>query len=155
MQPLPLPVDFAEDPVVAFELDRVSLVAAFGAPHHRETDPLQVPGPRAVWAFAFRCGLELLIDAEDSTPPGRDVMVMANSIDPEHIMLHLPKNLGNVWISPQAVVPTTPGPTILWRQDDNGVRQELGRWFSSAAATCALASLERLHHKQTYWLSSS
>ena len=43
----------------------------------------------------------------------------------------------------------------LWRQDDNGNRVRIRAFTGLAKATAALASFERLAHKQTYWIEEA
>jgi hypothetical protein len=42
----------------------------------------------------------------------------------------------------------------VWRQDDNGVREELGTFTAYRKAVAAIAELEARTHKQTYWIEA-
>ena len=43
---------------------------------------------------------------------------------------------------------------VVWRQDDNGNRFEVGRRESRAAAEELAATMEARGHKQTYWVAA-
>ena len=45
-----------------------------------------------------------------------------------------------------------PSRWALWRQDDNGHRERMRTYEVRADAERALARLEALGHKQTYWI---
>ena len=44
---------------------------------------------------------------------------------------------------------------IVWRQDDNGNRFEVGRRESRAEADELAAAMEARGHKQTYWVAEA
>ena len=120
-----LPLDVGEDCLLAFDATRSELTKALGEPHHHERDPMQVPEPRAMWAFAASCGLRLFVDAEDSRVPGTDVMVHASDQDPEHALVHLGLFPHNPLVNPQ-IEPISGPATILWRQDETATGLSLG-----------------------------
>lgn len=41
---------------------------------------------------------------------------------------------------------------VLWRQDDNGNRFQVGVFASQESAQLRLEELTRIPHRQTYWI---
>lgn len=156
---LPNGVSWKQPPYVCFRRSRASLEEAFGPPHSRDTDPKGL-GPVDVWALRFRCGLEIVVMALHLAPdgvavlPGEETWVEMNATDGDiaHVASHFPFELGQLspWLPDRRTYP--PRSWKVMRQDDNGIRAEVRQCSSKCEAEHQAHSLERLGHKQTFWV---
>jgi hypothetical protein len=140
---------FGEHPIVAFRAEPDRMRDRFGVSHAKEVDAWVVPSPTDIWAFAFECGLEILIQWTEYIFVAE---IASNERDAEHVIVHLGKDFSDLWISPEAQ--PAGRRREVWRQDDNGQRVMVESFQSARAAQCFLQKLESHKHKQFYWIEA-
>jgi hypothetical protein len=96
VEALPFPVSFGELPRLTFQAKEQEVLSRFGEPHERskEDEIFGEPGPCVYWAFAYSCGLEIVVKFHLYADW---VEVAANDFDVEHILQHLDMPTPNLW----------------------------------------------------------
>ena len=161
-KPLEGRVTWDRRPLVSFRQSRSEIERELGPPQERDADSNGV-GLMDIWALHFDCGLELLLlafhierdfDNEISWTHQGWVELQANTTDFEHVASHLPFELNEIspWVPDRRTSP--PPRWRVMRQDDNGHVFLVQAFAPRCAAEAALERLERLTHKQSYWLTT-
>jgi hypothetical protein len=158
---LPRGAKWAGRPLFSFETKRGEVVERVGPPHAVDLDSNGC-GPVDAWGLRFACGLEVVLWVfHIRMPEGRRVgddelavfEVQANEADEAHIRFHLPFALEAVsWWMHEPPLQRPPASWVVWRQDDNGNRFEVGACTSRCEAAETAATFESRGHKQTYWV---
>ncbi len=110
------------------------------------------------WAFAFPCGLEVLIVHPRGVKKDRLWELQGNLPEPQHVLEHL--GLASVpvtWRAERHRVhetknQTEPGRFEVWRLDDNGNEALVDVLASGPTANCVVGTYENRLHKQTYFV---
>lgn len=105
-------------------------------------------GPSKLWISRFACGCELALLHLELAPAGRQLGVLSNDPDIDHVLHHFafPAN----WRIDAKEAPLPVEIWSLFRQDDNGNRFHIRDFDSKFSADCARREFEGRGHKQLY-----
>lgn len=125
--------------VFTSDVDLDAVVKRFGM-RIPSADVLEGLGPMQLWLARFPCGCELALVHLELAPQGRQLGVVSNDSDLDHVLHHFA--LPITWrIEPK----DAPFPIERWslfRQDDNGNRFRIRDFDSMFSAECARREFE-------------
>lgn len=141
--------------VLSFKISLPEVEQVYGSAHDESSGAYGEPGPTLYWYFEYSCGLKIMIEFRLSKDY---VNIRADQPEIEHILGHINLPMKDVWQIPKddyiLVKYFEPNKYEwqLWRQDDNGHKEQIKIFSREREALCRLRQFEKLHHKQTYWL---
>lgn len=134
-----------------FDLDLDEGMRRFGPCHYSDYHEY-------AWAFAFPCGLEVLVIHDRGVKKDRQWELQGNLPEPQHALEHLGLSSATVtWQADrvrrfESKTQTDPGKFEVWRLDDNGNEALVDVLASEATANCVVQTYEARLHKQTYFV---